>query len=95
MSREATLEPDEEGAHLHGAEINGGLGRETGIAQRQAPPFAVELGRPELVPGEVHEIPLSAAEDVAEYLNVPVQMVEVHPTHERLEVGVVHLNEVR
>ena len=54
MSREATLEPDEEGAHLHGAELNGGLGRETGIAQRQAPPFAVELGRPELVPGEVH-----------------------------------------
>ena len=41
------------------------------------------------------EIPLSAAEDVAEHLNVPVQMVEVHPTHERLEVGVVHLNEVR
>ena len=41
------------------------------------------------------EIPLSAAEDVAEHLNVPVQMIEVHPTHERLEVGVVHLNEVR
>ena len=41
------------------------------------------------------EIPLSAAEDVAEHLNVPVQMVEVHPTHERLEVGSVHLNDVR
>ena len=41
------------------------------------------------------EIPLSAAEEVAEHLNVPVQMIEVHPTHERLEVGVVHLNEVR
>ena len=41
------------------------------------------------------EIPLSAAEDVADHLNVPVQMIEVHPTHERLEVGVVHLNEVR
>ena len=41
------------------------------------------------------EIPLSAAEDVAEHLNVPVQMIEVHPTHERLEVSVVHLNEAR
>ena len=41
------------------------------------------------------EIPLSAAEEIAEHLDVPVQMVEVHPTHERLEVGVVHLNEVR
>ena len=41
------------------------------------------------------EIPLSAAEDVAEHLNVPVQMVEVHPTHERLEVGIVHLNDLR
>ncbi len=41
------------------------------------------------------EIPLSAAEDIAEHLNVPVQMIEVHPTHERLEVGIVHLNEHR
>ncbi len=41
------------------------------------------------------EIPLSAAEDVAEHLNVPVQLVEVHPTHERLEVGIVHLNDLR
>ena len=41
------------------------------------------------------EIPLSAAEDVAEHLNVPVQMIEVHPTHDRLEVGLVHLNELR
>ena len=41
------------------------------------------------------EIPLSAAEDVAEHLNVPVLMVEVHPTHERLEVGIVHLNDLR
>ena len=31
------------------------------------------------------EIPPSAAEDVAEHLNVPVQMIEVHPTHDRLE----------
>ena len=41
------------------------------------------------------EIPLSAAEEIAEHLSVPVQMIEVHPTHERLEVGIVHLNEYR
>ena len=46
-------------------------------------------------PSQRIEIPLSAAEEVAEYLSVPVLMVEVHPTHERLEVGVVHLNEIR
>ena len=39
------------------------------------------------------EMPLSVAEDLAEVLSVPVQMVEVHPTHERLEVSVVHLNQ--
>ena len=36
--------------------------------------------------------PLSVAEELAEVLSVPVQMVEVHPTHERLEVSVVYLN---
>ena len=41
------------------------------------------------------EFPLSVAEDIAEYLSVPVLMVEVHPTHERLEVGVVNLNQNR
>ena len=41
------------------------------------------------------EIPLSAAEDIASHLTVPVLMVEVHPTHERLEVGVVNLNQHR
>ena len=41
------------------------------------------------------EIPLSAAEDIASQLTVPVLMVEVHPTHERLEVGVVNLNHHR
>ena len=41
------------------------------------------------------EIPLSAAEEIAEHLSVPVLMVEVHPTHERLEVGVVNLNQYR
>jgi len=40
------------------------------------------------------EIPLSAAEEIAEHVNVPVQMIEVHPTHERLEVGVVNLNKL-
>mgnify|MGYP001173600912 FL=1 len=41
------------------------------------------------------EFPLSAAEEIAEHLNVPVIMIEVHPTHERLEVGSVHLNDAR
>lgn len=38
------------------------------------------------------EFPLSAAEAIADEMEVPVMAVEVHPTHERLEVGVVHLN---
>ena len=38
------------------------------------------------------EIPLSLAENLAEHLEVSVVMVEVHPTHDRLEVGMVHLN---
>ena len=42
-----------------------------------------------------NRIPLSAAEEIAEHLTVPVMMIEVHPTHERLEVGSVHLNSVR
>ena len=41
------------------------------------------------------ELPLSLAEDLAEVVEVPVLLVEVHPTHERLEVGVVHLNDHR
>ena len=41
------------------------------------------------------EIPLSAAEEIAELLSVQVLMVEVHPTHERLEVGIVNLNLAR
>jgi len=28
-------------------------------------------------------------------LSVPVLLVEVHPTHDRLEVGMVHLNDHR
>ena len=38
------------------------------------------------------EIPLSLAESLAEHLEVAVVMVEVHPTHDRLEVGMIHLN---
>jgi pyruvate formate-lyase activating enzyme-like uncharacterized protein len=38
------------------------------------------------------EFPLSAAEAIADEMDVPVMAVEVHPTHERLEVGIVHLN---
>jgi pyruvate formate-lyase activating enzyme-like uncharacterized protein len=41
------------------------------------------------------ELPLSLAEELAEVIEVPVLLVEVHPTHDRLEVGVVHLNEHR
>ena len=38
------------------------------------------------------ELPLSLAEELADELPVPVHLVEVHPTHDRLEVGMVHLN---
>lgn len=41
------------------------------------------------------ELPISAAEEISEMIDVPVMLIEVHPTHERLEVGVVHLNEHR
>ena len=41
------------------------------------------------------EFPLSAAEDIAAVVDVPVMMIEVHPTHERLEVGSVYLNQNR
>jgi pyruvate formate-lyase activating enzyme-like uncharacterized protein len=38
------------------------------------------------------ELPLSLAEELAEVVNVPVHLIEVHPTHDRLEVGMIHLN---
>jgi pyruvate formate-lyase activating enzyme-like uncharacterized protein len=38
------------------------------------------------------ELPLSLAEELAEVVTVPVHLIEVHPTHDRLEVGMVHLN---
>jgi len=41
------------------------------------------------------EVPLSLAEELAPMLSVPVLLVEVHPTHDRLEVGMVHLNDHR
>ena len=41
------------------------------------------------------ELPLSIAEDIAPELTVPIIMVEEHPTHERLEVSVINLNEIR
>ena len=41
------------------------------------------------------EIPLMLAEQIADVVDAPVAMVEVHPTHERLEVGVVWLNDMR
>jgi pyruvate formate-lyase activating enzyme-like uncharacterized protein len=41
------------------------------------------------------EIPLTLAEEIADVIDAPVAMVEIHPTHERLEVGVVWLNDLR
>ena len=41
------------------------------------------------------ELPLSVAEEIAEEIDVPIMMVEVHPTHERLEVSSVYLNDKR
>jgi hypothetical protein len=41
------------------------------------------------------EMPLSAAEAIADLVDVQVQLIEVHPTHERLEVSVVNLNQHR
>ncbi|HJM40924.1 MAG TPA: hypothetical protein QF514_01710, partial [Candidatus Thalassarchaeaceae archaeon] len=41
------------------------------------------------------EIPLLLAEEIANEIEAPIAMVEIHPTHERLEVGVVWLNDVR
>ena len=41
------------------------------------------------------EMPLSAAEAIADFVDVQVQLVEVHPTHERLEVSVINLNDNR
>ncbi|MDP6870278.1 MAG: 4Fe-4S cluster-binding domain-containing protein [Candidatus Poseidoniaceae archaeon] len=41
------------------------------------------------------EFPLSAAEEIAKHVEVPVAQIEVHPTHERLEVGLVYLNDKR
>ncbi|MBN17673.1 MAG: hypothetical protein CMB37_05910 [Euryarchaeota archaeon] len=41
------------------------------------------------------EIPLLLAEEIAEFIDAPVAMVEIHPTHERLEVGLVWLNDIR
>ena len=46
-------------------------------------------------PNQRIELPLSIAEEIAELLEVPVQLVEVHPTHDRLEVGIIHLNSHR
>ena len=41
------------------------------------------------------EIPLLLAEGIADEIEAPAAMVEIHPTHERLEVGVIWLNEHR
>jgi len=41
------------------------------------------------------EIPLMLAEEIAEDVNSPVAFVEVHPTHERMEMTLVWLNNHR
>ena len=41
------------------------------------------------------EVPLMLAEGIAGDVDAPVAIIEVHPTHERLEVGVVWLNDAR
>ena len=41
------------------------------------------------------ELPISVAEHIAELVEAPVAVVEVHPTFERLEVGLIWLNEYR
>ena len=40
-------------------------------------------------------MPLSIAEYLSDEVECPTAMIEVHPTHERLEVGLVWLNEYR
>lgn len=41
------------------------------------------------------ELPLSVVEEIASEVNSPAAAVEVHPTHERLEVGLTWLNNQR
>ena len=41
------------------------------------------------------EMPVELAEALAEEVNAPVAIIEVHPTHERLEVSLVWLNDHR
>lgn len=41
------------------------------------------------------EIPFVVAEDLSGEIDRPVAVVEIHPTHERLEVSLVWLNELR
>ena len=41
------------------------------------------------------EMPIDLAEELAPMVNTPVAIVEVHPTHERLEVSLVWLNDHR
>jgi len=38
------------------------------------------------------EVPLSMAEELADVIEAPIALVEVHPTYERLEMTVVYLN---
>ena len=41
------------------------------------------------------ELPISLIEDICDELLLPCAQIEIHPTHERLEVGLIWLNEYR
>ena len=39
--------------------------------------------------------PISIVEEICEDIKAPCAQIEIHPTHERLEVGLVWLNDLR
>ena len=41
------------------------------------------------------ELPISVVEEICDEIDVPCAQIEIHPTHERLEVGLVWLNDLR
>tara|TARA_Y100001978_G_scaffold68844_1_gene61937 strand:- start:4616 stop:5722 length:1107 start_codon:yes stop_codon:yes gene_type:complete len=41
------------------------------------------------------ELPISIVEEICDEIEVPCAQIEIHPTHERLEVGLVWLNDFR
>ncbi|MED5485869.1 MAG: hypothetical protein VYE59_04560, partial [Candidatus Thermoplasmatota archaeon] len=41
------------------------------------------------------ELPISLIDDICDEISLPCAQIEIHPTHERLEVGLIWLNEYR